>query len=826
MTTLTARQFWRDFRSGELTLLLVSAILAVAVVTSISIFAERIRLTLVDQAGTLLAADYALQGSRPIPDEWRAQASELGLEQADVTSFTTMLFGDEGNQLGSVRAVSEAYPLLGTLEVAAAPFGDAQEVAHGPPPGQIWLASRLFPLLGIEPGDAVSVGATTLTATRALISEPDQTSSLFNIEPRAMIHQADLAATGAVQPGSRVTYRWLLAGNEQSLRALRDNLRGSIEPHYRWRSAERANDNIGEAMDRAQEFLLLAGSLAVILAGVALAMSAQRYTARHTDTVALLKTLGMTPQRITRLYGLGLLVVAVTAVVIGIAAGDLAHRVIVALLADLLPDNLAAHGPGAYLLGAATGLLAVLGFAWPPFYRLRSVPPARVLRSDVWQQRRATDQLWGAAAIIGLVWLYSRDVTLTAILVSGGALCLAGAALFARGLLWGLRRLGGRLGRSWRLGLASLQRNSRQSGLQVVIFAIAFMLLFTLALVRTSLLEEWQRQLPENTPNHFVYNVFPEELPQLNAWLDDYASNESPAYPIVRGRLTRVNDTGIDELTENLPDRGDYRRELNMTWSDEYGADNAIESGSWWENYGAGPLRVSVEQDFAEDIGITVGDTLFLSLGGEAVSAEVASLRSLDWESFNPNFYLIFNQPIGAPDSAFYLISFYLSPDNKPALTELIRAIPSISVLEVDALLEQIQSIIAQVTLAVEFILVLILAAGLLVLVAGIQSTLDVRYRESALLRTMGAPGALLRRTLAIEFGALGALSGLLGAFGAEWVLFYLQGELFNMDTGWHPWLWVVAPFAGMLVIGLVGVGSTLKVALTPPMRVLGQWVQ
>ncbi|MCH8551517.1 MAG: hypothetical protein LAT62_06250 [Natronospirillum sp.] len=823
--SLTWRMFWRDFRAGELTLLLVSLVLAVTVVTSISIFAERIRSTILTEAGSLLAADYALQGSREMNPSWFAIADELGLEQARVVSFSSMLFGDTANRLGSVRAVTDTYPLKGSLQVADAPFGEPESVQSGPPPGEIWLASRLFPLLEVEVGDMVGIGATDLRVSKALISEPDQTASLFNVEPRAMINMADLDATQAIQPGSRVTYRWLLAGPDLAHTELRNAIRSEREPHFQWRSARRANESVGEALDRAESFLLLSGSLAVILAGVALAMSAQRYSARHVDGVALMKTVGYTPNQILRMYGLGLSLLAVAGIVLGLLLGEITHQAIIFLLGDLLPSNLAMHDWRSYGMGAITGFVALMGFAWPPFYRLRDVPPVKVIRSEVFQRPKLLWQAWGALGIMLIVLLYSGDWQLTLVMVGGGLVCIWGAGLFARVLLWLLRRYGSELGRTWRLGLSSLQRRSQQNGLQVVIFAIALMLLFTLTMIRTTLLAEWQQQLPEDSPNHFVYNVFEDDLDNLNAWMDDYASNRSPAYPVTRGRMTLVNDQTVDDLSRDLPDRNNYRRELNMTWSPDLGSDNRVVAGGWWDDYGEGDLKVSVEEEFARNIGIDIGDTLHYSVGGLDVSAEVTSLRSLNWESFNPNFYMIFNQPLEAGAGAFYLVSFYLSPEDKPALNELVRSIPTLAVLEVDTLIEQVQDIIRNVTIAIEFILILVLASGMLVLIAGIQSSLDVRFRESALLRTMGAPAGLLRGTLWIEFGALGALSGLLGALGTEGILFYLQGSLFNMETRWHPMLWLVAPVVGGVLIGTVGVLSTRKVIHTPPMQVLRNWL-
>ena len=822
---LAARLFWRDFKAGELTLLLAAVILAVSVVTSISIFAERMRGTLVTEAGAVLAADWALQGSQPPDSEWVSWAQALDLDQAEVVSFAAMLFSDSAQQLASVRAVSANYPLKGAVQVAAEPFGVPTERRSGPPAGEIWLASRLFPILDIAIGDSIALGLTELVVSQALIAEPDQTTSLFNVEPRALMHHDDLAATGAIQVGSRVTYRWLLAGTDDAIEQLRRQIGSDYQPHLRWREARRANDTIGGALDRAENFLLLAGSLAVLLAGLALALAAQRYAARHVDGVAVMKTLGFTPNHILRIYGLGLLGVAICGVAVGLAMGEALHQTLLWVLRDVLPAELSSASWLSYGMGALTGFIALMGFAWPPFFQLRQVPPTRVLRSDAYQQGAWYWQIWGVLGVMLLLWLYSQSLVLTLMLMLGGLICVVGSSVLAQGLIALLRRGGALLGRSWRLGLANLQRHRRQSGLQVVIFAVVLMLMLTLTLVRTSLLAQWQQQLPEDAPNHFVYNVFADDRPELETWLSTHASNASPLYPVTRGRLQWVNNSSVDDLSAGLPERGNLMRELNMTWAAELAPDNEVVAGSWWSDFGAGDLQVSVEQDFAQSLGIGVGDTLRFSVGGFPIEAEVASLRTLDWSSFQPNFYMIFNQPLVGSEGAFYLVSFYLPSADKASLNRLIRQIPTAAVLEVDGIIEQVQEIVRQVTTAIEFMLLLILSAGLLVLLAGIQSSLDQRLREGALMRTLGARKTILQQALWIEFGALGATAGLLGAIGTEVILYYLQTQLFELTPQWHPTLWWLAPLLGAGLIGSVGVLATRSVVRVPPLQILRHWL-
>ncbi len=822
---LSLKLLWRDWRGGELNILIAALLVAVTTVTSIGLFADRIRNSIEDEAGTMLAADAQVRGRnrQPVSDEIRQLAESSGLRTAEMVTFQAMAFGQQGAmQLGAIKAVSSAYPLKGELRVAEEPFGYGRMVTEGPGPGEAWLTSRLFPLLGVEIGDTIGVGDADLTVTAALITEPDNAASFFGVGPRVMINAEDVEQTGAVQVGSRVRYRLLLSGDVEAFKAQVEDLLGS---EHRWVDVRDANENITSALDRAESFLLLAGSLGVMLAGVALALASRRYASRQLSHVALLKTLGLTPGRISRLYAGNLVLLGVLVVLVGLLLGWFLHWAFLELASGLLPRELEPAGWSPLFVGLLTGMVCLMAFAFPPVWVLREVPPSKVLRSELEGGTLSQGVLLalGGVAVVGLVLLYSRDIWLTAALLGGGLVAIIGVSLMAAVLIWLIRRYGSRLGTTWRLGLANLQRHSRQNAFQIMVFSIALMLLFILTLLRSSLITEWQQQLPEGAPNHFAFNIFEQEREGFEAFLDQNEVDRQPFYPMIRGRLVSVNQESMTARLERLePEGDDFRRELNLTWSDTLADDNAIVSGEWWQpDATTEQTLISVEEVFARELEIEVGDTMRFNIGGQGVIAEVSSIRSVQWDSMAPNFYIIFNGPILEGAGASYLTSFYLSDDQKPLLAELLSRYPTVSVIEVDAIISQIQDIVGQVTLAVEFILGLVLIAGFIVLLASVQATLDVRLVESAILRTLGARAGLVRGGLWIEFASLGALAGLLGALGAEAALAYFQTEMLQLNWTPHGLLWLTGPVLGGLVIGVIGVLSTRRVVKVPPMVVL-----
>jgi putative ABC transport system permease protein len=826
--TLILRLAWRDWRSGELGLLLAALLVAVGSVTAVSLLVDRLQRALLSESAEFLAADRYIGSSREIPDAFRDEARALGLEISDTLSFPSMVFaGDERNQLVAVKAVSPGYPLRGTLVVADAPFRPGTPTAELPSVGEAWLDSRLFPALDVEIGDTVEVGMGRLTVSRVLVAEPDRGGSMFDMGPRLLMRMEDVPRTEVVQPGSRLSYRLLLKGADGVLETLRESL--PLEPNYFWRDIRDSSQAIGAALDRAESFLLLGGLLAVLLAGVAVALSAHRYAHRHYDHVAILKTLGATPAQILRGFLLILTLVGGVAVALGLVLGTGLHLAIVAVLSSVVPVALPLPTLRPFLLGAATGLICALSFALPPLLHLYRVSPMRVIRRDLGAAPPSQIASYAAAAAgsLGLLIWYSGSLWLTLWTLLASTAVLVTFAVLALLLLRGGRVVGMQAGSGWRLALAGLQRRRRENVAQILIFGLAIMLLLILVLLRTALLEEWRAQVPDNAPNHFVLNVTPAQVDELSAMLDEVVTSRGDLFPMVRGRVVTVNDLEARTWEERhaRDDDGDgdgpsLRSERNLTWMRDLPPDNRVVSGSWWAADDARAL-VSLEVDYAEERGLDVGDRLTFDVAGRLVETEVANLRRLDWESMRPNFFIIFSPGVLEDYPATYMTSFLLPPEDKPFLNRLLSRFPTVTVIEVDALIRQIQSIIARVTQAVELVLGLVLAAGVLVLIASIQAGRDGRMQEHALVRTLGGTRRLIAGSLAAEFALLGLFSGIVAVAGAEATVALLQSQVFELGVTFHPWMWLAGPLVGALLILVVGMLGTRSLISTPPMLVL-----
>ncbi len=820
--SLTLRLLWRDWKSGQLALLLVSMMIAVGTITGIALFASRIENSIMSEASEVLAGDAQISGSRALPGEWLDRAADGGLQVSLAIGFRAMAFAPVQSQLVSVKAVDDLYPLKGELTAASQPYGTPRAAASGPAPGEIWLTSRLFAALDIQPGETLDIGNGTFTVAAALIQEPDNAEGLFGVAPRVMIHRDDVERTGAVQTGSRIRYTAMLAGDAADVSRFENWVTPQLDAHFRWVNVEESNQSIGQALDRARYFLYLAGSLGVLLAGVAIALAARRYAMQRIPQVALLKTLGLTPAQIRRLYLVQLMILGIAGVILGAVAGWLAHLGIMQLL-DALTSYLAGPSRSAYGIGILTGLLCLLGFAAPPFFALSKTTPVAVLRQSGHQLTQGNLQplLIGLGCTLLLIALYSRSLSMTLYIALGTSACVFLATLLARVFLALLNRSSRFFGQSGRMGLANLQRHRHINTPQIALFGVLFMLLFCLILMRTSLLETWEKQLPDNAPNHFVFNIFDENLAPLQTMLSEQGIASEALYPMVRGRMAGVNDETLEQRMGDGDYQVNYEREFYLTWSSELGEDNAVIEGHWWGQAATDELLVSIEQSFAEGLAIGLDDTLHFSISGESVSARVHSIRTVQWDSMRPNFFVIFNQPLLQGEVANWITSFYLPPEEKEFVNRMARAMPTLSIIELDQTLAQVREIISKVSSAIEFIWLLVLASGVLVLITSIQSTLDIRFQEGAVLRTLGAPRTLIRRLLTIEFASIGLLAGILAVGGAEAIVWRLQRQLFDLPYQGHPVLWIAGPLLSLAVIVMVGLFSTRRITRVSPMEVL-----
>ena len=823
LLSLALRQLLRDARAGELRVLFFAVLVAVAASTAIGYFGARLNGAMVLRATEFLGADLVLEGSSPAREEQIRVGNELGLKHAQIVEFSSVIATDNGIQLSSIKAADDAYPLRGQLKSAAQPYGEEQP-GGGPKSGQAWVEPRLLTALDLKVGDDIDVGSKTVKITRVLTYEPDRAGNFYSLTPRVLINLDDLQATGIVQPGSRVSFRELWRGEAPALQSYRDVIQPGLEANQRLLDGRDGNQQIGGALGKAERYLNMASLVAVLLAGVAVALSATRFANRRFDASALLRCLGLSRRETLWLFSLQLAMLGLLASVTGALLGWLAQLGLFALLHDLLPTDVPPGGVMPALAGMGTGLVALAGFALPPLAALGRVPPLRVLRRDILPIPASTWTVYGAALLaLGLImWRMSLDLVLTFALLGGGVI----AALILGGLLLlglkGLRRGLARASLPWRLGLGQLLRQPLAAAGQALAFGLILLSMALIALLRGELLDTWQNQLPKDAPNYFALNILPTDKDAFGARLHELQAQAAPIYPVVPGRLISINGEPVQEIvTKDSSGDKAVQRDLSLTWAADLPEGNELTAGQWWSAQPPqGVPGVSVEAKVAESLKLKLGDHLVFTVAGVNREAQVTSLRSINWDNFQPNFFMIF-QPGTLQDlPTTYLTSFYLAPGHDTQIIELSRSFPAVTILPIDALLEQLRSILAQVTIAIEYVLLFVLAAGMTVLFSGLQSTLDERIRQGALLRALGAERQLLIKARRIEFGLLGATSGLLAALGAELVSLVLYRYAFDLPWHPHPWL-VLLPVLGALMVGGAGVFGTRRALNASPLTVL-----
>ncbi|QSA97627.1 ABC transporter permease [Methylococcus sp. EFPC2] len=812
----------RDWRSGELSLLLTALIIAVAGVTAVSLLGHRMNRTMTAQAAEFMAADLLVRARELPPADWFARAESLRLRHARLVEFPSVLVEGDEILLCGIKAAGPGYPLRGALKTRDSVDSEESLVTEGPPPGEAWVEQRVLATLHLAIGGTLTVGEKRLTVTRILTHEPDRRGELFSLSPRVMINLADLDATGVIRPGSNVQHYALFAGDEAAVREFNQWIRPTLHPGQRLTDVHEDRPEIGNALTRAERYLGLSSVVIVLIAGVAIAMSARRYGERHFDQTALLKCLGATENQVLILYLAQFLLIGLLGGLLGCLAGWGAQEGLATLLRRMLPNALAAPAWYAALFGPLAGLLVLLGFALPPVLRLKRLSPLRVLRRDLDPLPSSALSVYGLAllTLALLVWRFTGDGRLTALSLGGGAAALALVGALAWVSLKSLAPLIPKLALSWRFGWQNLTRRPKLGVSQIVAFSLTLTAMQLSVLARSELMQEWRSQLPVNAPNHFALNLFETDLPAFKSFLAQEGIEASRIYPIVRGRLTAINGADAHGVARrDTPGEGAINRDLSLTWATELPPDNRITAGNW-PGASAEPT-VSVEAKLAESLNIRLGDRLTFNLAGQILEAQVDSLRSVRWDTMNPNFYMIF--PPGVLDGypATYLTSFHLPAERKAWLTQLVKTFPAITLLEVDVLLSRFQSIILQVSLAIQSVLVLALLAGFTVLFAAVRASLDDRLREDALLRAMGAARKLLNRSVWTEFMTLGFLSGFLATAMTELLAWILFSRIFDLVWRPHPLLWLATPVLSAVVVGVCGYLNSRAVVRTSPAAML-----
>jgi putative ABC transport system permease protein len=818
------RNLWRDLKSGELSVLVLALTIAVLSLTAVGFFTSRITQAVHAQAAEVLAADLRLEASTPIPQAYFDRAEAQGLRTARILSFPTAIFNGDKNQLTAFNAVSANYPLRGRMRIADVPFGPARDTEKIPGHGEVWLDARIIAQLQLEVGASLHIGEGSFRITEVLDYRPDQGGGFVNLAPAALINYDDVAATQLIQPGSRVNYYALFAGPSAQITELGRFLEDNKRAGERLQDVQDSSRQLSSAIDRATRFLNLASLASVLLSAIAVVMGARRYATRHIDTVALMKCMGASQAFVLSISLIELTLLALFAVLLGALLGYSAQWGIAWLLRDLIRTVLPPASLAALPIALVTVLAMLIGFALPPLLQLKSTPPARVLRKTVSAPplRYGITYVLAVAALLAILWSLVRDTelvldVLAGVLAVGIVLGLAGFALVR---LTG--RLRGGVGVAWRYGLANVSRRGAGSVAQIVAFGLGLMVLLLLAVVRGDLLNDWRRSLPADVPNNFLINIRPEERGSLEEFLRSRHFGSPAMYPMVRARMTAINsESGAALKARGEAARGYIDREQNLTWSENLMPDNRLTAGTWWTEADSGKPLVSISSEYAEALHLKLGDQLTFDVAGETLKVTVASVRKIRWDSFRPNFFLVF--PPGLLDGAAgtYMTAIYLTADQRPALGELVRRFPTVSVFDVDAILNQIRAIMDRATLAVQYVFLFTLAAGVVVLLAAVQSTRDERRYESAMLRTLGASRRTVLQGVAAEFSALGFLSGTLASVGAAGIGWILAHRLFGLEYSLDPDVFVAGLLCGTILVGLAGTLATRSVVNTPPIATL-----
>jgi len=821
---LATRLLKRDWRSGELRVLIVALLIAVASATSVAFFTDRIFQALLYKASELLAADLRVVSDHQLNTTYIEQARKLPLHTAQTVSFRSMSVAGAKYQLAEIKAVSDEYPLRGTLKISSKNFGSPADAHAGPRPGQVWLEPRLAQSLGISVGQKINLGSLTLTFSAVLQYEPDRSGDMFSIAPRLMMNLDDLGRTGLIQEGSRMQYRLLVAGDKDRVQQFRSWVEKQLQAGEKVEDVQNARQEVRLALERGQQFLGLSATVSVVLAFIAVAMAARRYAERHMNSCAILRCLGMRHGQIFLIFFWQLTVLGMMAGLLGCVLGYLAHQLLCDLASRLILIALPAPSFWPIVMGMSVGVVGLVGFALPPIYRLRHIPTMGVIRREFGSFKPATlvSYLPGVVTLMLLViwqsgsWQLGWRILLGIIGTTLLLMLVAYAMIFILQRTWPGRRF------EFRFALLNIVRHRATSIAQLVSFGIGIMVLLLLSLVRTDLLNEWQHSLPDNASNRFVINIQPDQLQKVHEFFTAHNFTRTTLYPMVRGRWTKLNDNPVqveaftDERAKRLA-----TREFNLSWADTLQVDNKIVQGQWWDDKNAQVNQFSVEEGIAKTLHIQLGDTLTFEVVGETVQGKITSLRSVQWDTFRANFFVVAKPGLLDKFPASYITSFYLPKEQVGVLNDLVQQFPNLTVIDISAVMNQVRGIMSRITVTVQYVFLFTLLAGLTVMFAAIQSTLQQRIRENAILRAIGAGRRRLMLGMAVEFTLLGLLAGALAAFGASVAGWILAEQVFTLNYQFNYVVWLVGILGGAVGVGIAGMLGTRRVLSTPPLGII-----
>ena len=797
---LSLKLFWRELKSGQLSIMFFALVLAVATVSSISLFTDRLEKALLAETQEFLGGDLKFESSDLIEDKAYVEIEKLNLKNTEMVLFASMLAAKDSLQLASVKAVDQNYPLVGGVELQSNSI--KQYVKKPPDKGQVWLDSRLLDILDLKIGEIVSIGDSDFLVSHSIISEPDRASNSFAFAPKAIINMEDLEATNVVQPGSRVRFSTVYLGEKEEILVVKNILEKTKQPGDDIREAKDTNDSLGKAIERSGNFFLLGGLLAVLMAGFTVGMSSQKFARRHIEYVAILKSLGTESWEIRFLYSLIFIELGIFSIFFGLILGWFMQEAFTGILKEYFPAYLPKPGFGPLWISSLTVFICLIGFVYPNLLKLIKISPLSILRREDPRRPNSTNliPLLGLSAMFILVFIYTERLLLSSIVFF--------TVLFIFGLGYGIIlsffqnkvKLG--LGANNPLSLAwsELNRRKYSNSLQVLAFTMAIGLSLIAFSARTDLMSTWESTLPTNSPNNFLINISKSELTSISSFLEENEIKINTFYPITNTVIVKL--PGISNEISTPIDRN-----FNATWSSELPENNKVISGEWFRGDTFDGLSIS--NDIAIRYRLSINDKVKIFFAEKEVNTYIQNIREVNWDNFSPNFFVIGPPTIFKDSPATYITSLHVPKEKDKVISKFMSEFKTVSVLSLDAIIEQVNEIIGQVSKALELILGLTIFSAMFLTLATIQDGFNLRLHQSAILRTFGATTSLLQRSTAIEFALLGLLSGLLGALLAQLGLFFLETQVFELSPKFHINIWIIGPIIGTLLISFL---STLLI--------------
>ena len=819
-----AKAFFRQSRSGEVLVMIAAISMAVASLSAVGFLTDRISLSIEKQASELLAADLRISSPEPIPEEWIDLAKERKLDLASSQSFPSVVYSQDGNALARIKAVSSMYPLRGTVRISDNDSSDEYEVKKIPSPSEVWVDQAILYRLNAEIGDEISIGNSDFKITAILRYRPDQSIGFASLSPTVLMNISSIPGTGLITEGSRVNYSMLIAGENNEVQTFSELMSVKVNDSARISNPSDSSERTNQTINRSKQFLSLTVIISVLLSGIAISMSARRFAKKRMDMIALMKSFGAKRRFILQTIIIQLTMIGLTGVILGSIMGFIVENLVANLIADLFMSEFPNPTFQTLFIGLLAAFILLPGFAFSSLLQLSNTSAIKVLRKNAIPAPPSELFIAGGAllSLSILLYYFVRDIELLAVIILG--MLIISLLLFFIGQILAqiLGSLRGGFGASWRYGLANVSRRGRDSAIQIVAFGLSLTALLLLSLIRTDLLTDWQKALGENTPNYFLINIQSYQTEGIREILKSSDGVNPEFVPLVRARMTKINGQSVQD--RSYPDeRGNWlaNREANLSWSKTVNSKNKVTDGSWWSADYKGPPLVSIERSAAEDMGVAVGDNLTFLIAGENITAEISSIREVDWNSFSPNFFLVLSPNSLDTFPSSFISSMYLDKSENQILKELQINYPTVSVVDLDPILQQVRQVITKVSIAVQAVFIFTLIAGITVLFSAVHSTIDERKFESALLRAVGMKTRNVIISLLSEFSAIGLSAGILAASGASILAWQIASRFFEISYIFNLSLWLAGIVCGVVLVSLFGYIASRDAIKSPPVNVL-----